>query len=124
MTGIVLKLNLENAGYEVSSAHNGQEGYQKAREFLPDLILLDIMMPVMDGYTMNCYLKEDPNTRDIPVIVVSAKSQLDSKFSPKHNAGIEGYFVKPFAIKGLMNRIEKIFHEKTSGEVTLMGTSS
>ena len=97
---------LEKAGYEVVAAYNGQEGYQKAQETRPDAILLDIMMPIMDGYTMNQRLKENPYTQHIPVIVISALSGMRETGK---EAPIQGYMVKPVSSKVLLFKLDEVF---------------
>jgi CheY-like chemotaxis protein len=99
---------LKRAGYEVLTAFNGETGLRTAQESLPDLILLDIMMPVMDGYTMNERLKEDPKTRDIPVIVMTARSGMEPVFQDGKGSPIQGYLVKPFSQKELLKWIDKL----------------
>ena len=93
-------------GYEVATAANGAEGLAQANKSRPDLILLDLMMPVMDGQEMLRRLKEDPGLRTIPVVVMSA-----GRVSPKelHNS----YFLaKPFELDDLLNVVSKELGKK------------
>jgi CheY-like chemotaxis protein len=101
-----MKQILEKEGFEVIAAYNGQEGYQKAQETIPDAILLDIMMPIMDGYTMNQRLKENPYTQHIPVIVISALSGMRETGK---EAPIQGYMVKPVSSKVLLFKLDEVF---------------
>ena len=90
-----LEQELEEAEYATASAANGQEALEKVRSEAPDLILLDIMMPVMDGFQVLRRLKADETTRDIPVIVISASNNLESVVRGIQ-LGAEDYLPKPF----------------------------
>ena len=108
-TVTTMKMVLEKAGYAVSVAFNGQEGYERAQTVMPDAILLDMMMPIMDGYTMNQYLKRNPSTKDIPVIVISARGGMAPMFDVKNGTQVEDYMVKPVNSRALLMRIEELF---------------
>jgi CheY-like chemotaxis protein len=103
---------LNKAGYDVLAAYDGEKGLSAAQTALPDLILLDIMMPVMDGYTMNQRLKEDPKTRDIPVIVMTARSGMEPMFQGAKGSPIQGYLVKPFSRHELLERMEAVLKSR------------
>src|SRR4030067_2831425 len=75
-----LEQELEDLEYDTVSAANGQEGLQRVAQAGPDLILLDMMMPVMDGFEMLGRLKAEPDWRDIPVVIISALTDIDSLF--------------------------------------------
>lgn len=75
----ILTKKLEIAGFKVETANNGKEGLEKARTIKPDLMILDIMLPIIDGYKICQMLKFDENYQDIPVILLSAKSQEEDK---------------------------------------------
>jgi serine phosphatase RsbU (regulator of sigma subunit) len=90
-----LEQELDDLGYESFSATNGREGLQRVAEASPDMILLDIMMPVMDGFEMLRHLKADPDWRDIPVVIVSALSDMDSVVQGIQ-LGADDYLPKPF----------------------------
>ena len=96
---------LELANYEVFTAVNGKEGVQKAKEIIPDLIISDIMMPVMDGYEVLYYLGKDKKTKKIPFIFLTAKSE-PSDFRKGMNLGADDYLVKPFQEMDLLNVVE------------------
>lgn len=99
---VLLKcLSLEN--YHVLVAEDGQNGVECARRALPDIILLDVMMPVMDGFEACCELKSDPTTRHIPVIFMTANDDLDSKIKA-FELGAADYVVKPFRHKEVLAR--------------------
>lgn len=90
-----LEQELEDLGYDTVSAANGQEGLQRVTEAKPDLILLDIMMPVMDGFEMLGKLKSEPDWRDIPVLIVSALTDMESVVRGIQ-LGADDYLPKPF----------------------------
>ena len=90
----VLEQALDGSNYQVITASNGQEAWAKIQSEQPDLILLDLMMPVMDGFTVLAKVKEDPTLRDTPIIIVSAEN--DSKSVVKGiKQGAEDYLTKP-----------------------------
>ena len=101
----MLKIRLEANDYAVVTAANGKEGVEKAAAEKPDLILLDILMPEMDGYSALKELKANNETRDIPVIVVTAKSKMQGLFLVE---GINDYVVKPFEADDLLLRIKRV----------------
>jgi pilus assembly protein CpaE len=87
-------LMLQRQGYQISAAANGQQGLVKAVEELPDLILLDVMMPDMDGYEVTKKLRQEPKTSNIPVIMFTAKTQLEDKVAG-FEVGADDYLTKP-----------------------------
>ncbi|MDQ3877357.1 MAG: response regulator [Actinomycetota bacterium] len=91
----LLQVNLELEGYEVLTAQNGEEAVEVATAELPDLILLDIMMPRMDGYQAVKLIKSQDNTKHIPVVFVSAKAQ-QSDVDLGKSYGVADYLTKPF----------------------------
>jgi DNA-binding response OmpR family regulator len=101
----MIKIRLENEGYDVDSATDGQEGLKKARSFRPHLILLDILMPGKDGYTMIRELRLDGDIGDTPVIVTTAKTGMSDLFKVE---GVVDYLVKPFDDGELISRIKKL----------------
>jgi DNA-binding response OmpR family regulator len=109
----VMSLNfaLEKAGYQVDYAYDGQEGYLKAIEFMPDLIILDIMLPVMDGFTMNRHLKENPQTRHIPVVVITAKSGSMPPLLDRPEMKVDAFLRKPFFFNEILTKIRDILRE-------------
>jgi len=106
-----LEQELEESGYETLTAANGQEALEKVRSESPDLILLDMMMPVMDGFEVLSRLKMDPASRDIPVIVISADSNLRSVVRGI-GLGAEDYLPKPFEPTLLNARISSSLEKK------------
>jgi phosphoserine phosphatase RsbU/P len=106
-----IEQELEDSGYETFSATNGQEALDVVNNEVPDLVLLDIMMPVMDGFEVLLRLKERPETRDIPVIVISASNDLKSVVKGI-KLGAEDYLPKPFEPALLSARITSSLEKK------------
>ncbi len=97
---------LEAAGFRVESAVNGEEGIQKAKSVRPDLVLLDIMMPGIDGWETLTRLKRDPETSGIPVIVFTAREHARGH-QKSTEMGAADYFRKPFEPDELIELVEK-----------------
>jgi DNA-binding response OmpR family regulator len=103
----ILEFSLGAEGFEVITANNGELAVEKAVQAQPDLIVLDIMMPVLDGYETCRRLKRQPETKNIPVILLTAKGrEADKKLG--FDVGAVDYIVKPFSPNRLINRIEEI----------------
>ncbi|MGE5374929.1 MAG: PP2C family protein-serine/threonine phosphatase [Bacteroidota bacterium] len=106
-----LEQELDDLGYKTVSACNGQEALEKVQAESPDLLLLDIMMPVMDGFEVLSRLKANPTTRDLPVIVISANTDLKSVVRGIQ-MGAEDYLPKPFEDTMLRARIASSLEKK------------
>lgn len=102
--GILLAHTLEDMGYDVIEARDGATGLQLARDHSPDIILLDVMMPVMDGIQALAKLKSNATTRSIPVIMVSAKGQEDD-VTKALQAGASSYVIKPWDLDDLESKV-------------------
>ncbi|MBN2852832.1 MAG: response regulator [Clostridia bacterium] len=105
-----VSMYLEGHHYEVVSVLEGLEGINEAKNFLPDLILLDLILPDMDGFLVCQALKSNITTNDIPVVVMSAKSQECDKVKAKECGAID-YIVKPFKPEMLIETIQKHIKE-------------
>lgn len=105
----VLQVNLEVEGYETLLAHNGEEALEIADRDKPDLIILDIMMPRLDGYQTCERLKAADTTKDIPVVFLSAKAQ-ESDIQKGKEYGVAAYLTKPFDPDTLVETIEQLLH--------------
>ena len=101
----LIQRRLERTGYRVITAQNGQEAVEKAVEAAPDLIILDVMMPVMDGLQACRSIKDNEATRDIPIIFLSARDETDVKVSAL-GIGANDYISKPFNAEELLARVE------------------
>jgi len=102
----MVQIRLEANNYNVVSACNGREGVKKAKQEKPDLILLDVLMPEMNGYQALEALRNDTWTKLIPVIMFTAKSQLED-VARASELGIEDYIVKPFDHRVLLDKVKK-----------------
>jgi two-component system response regulator VicR len=107
----LIRLILENEGYEVIGANGGQEGLDRMRRERPDLILLDLMMPEMDGGDVFHRMKEEVELRDIPVIVVTAKAAPIDQVLWINVAKVDGYVTKPFGPRELVESVEKVLSQ-------------
>jgi two-component system phosphate regulon response regulator PhoB len=109
----VLRYNLEKNHYQVSSASTGEEGLKAARETLPDLVLLDLMLPGIDGLEVCRKLREDPRTRDMLVVMLTAKG-TEADVVVGLTLGADDYIVKPFSTTELMARIKAVLRRSDS----------
>lgn len=103
---------LNKEGYEVHIAVNGQQAIEKTAKVLPDLILMDVMMPVMDGMEACRQLKEDPATQQIPIIFLTARSEEFAELAG-FEAGADDYIAKPIRTRVLTSRIKAILRRNT-----------
>jgi DNA-binding response OmpR family regulator len=106
---------MSGAGFDTISALNGREGIDKAIERQPDLILMDIMLPEMDGITACERLNKEASTATIPVIMVSAKRDVHTKLA-SFVAGAKRYITKPFDVVELIEQVRKTFRQKRISE--------
>ncbi len=104
----LIQVNLERAGYQVVTAFDGVEALKKVQEENPDLVVLDVMMPQMDGFETLKNLKANPQTRDIPVIMLTAKAQ-DADVFRGWQSGVDCYLTKPFNPLELLTFVKRIF---------------
>jgi len=101
----IVSMSLETQGYTVYKATNGREAVDLAREHHPDLVLMDMMMPVVSGYEAVAELKADPATRDITIVGLSAKA-MATDMERATDVGIDGYITKPFRIAQVLTVVE------------------
>ena len=104
----LIRLILNRRGYHVTGANGGQQGLDLIRSQIPDLILLDLMMPDMDGWEVYQQLKSNPETSKIPVIIITAKSQPIDRVLGLHIAKVDDYISKPFHPQELLDSIDKV----------------
>ena len=128
----LIKVNLELAGYSVLSALDGNKGYALCKQESPDLIVLDVMMPEVDGYTVAKRIRENDSTKDIPIIMLTSLNMLQNKVQG-FNIGVDDYLVKPFEMEELLVRIKALLKRSnnipksvafkevlTQGDITLI----
>ena len=101
----IVSMSLETQGYTVHTATNGREAVDVAREHHPDLILMDMMMPVLSGYEAVGVLKADATTKDIVIVGLSAKARA-TDLERATDVGIDGYITQPFRIAQILSVVE------------------
>lgn len=106
----VLALNFEDEGYEVSVACNGDDATAMARSLHPDVMILDVMMPGSDGFSVLKALRTSPQTDDIPVVMLSAKASDDEVFAG-WQSGADSYITKPFEVEEVLRLVARIAHD-------------
>lgn len=105
---------LTTNGYQVMTAYNGEEALERIHRDIPDLILLDIMMPKMDGYEVCEALRKDEETKDIPIIFVTAKTEVKDWTHAIFNIGVNSYITKPINPKKLLEKVKSVLRMKQS----------
>ncbi|MCA9971226.1 MAG: response regulator [Anaerolineales bacterium] len=107
----LVKLILGRNKFEVTGAVGGEDGLKKIAEIQPDLVLLDLMMPEMDGWEVYQKMKASETMRDIPVIVVTAKAQSIDRVLGLHIARVNDYITKPFGPQELLDSVERVLNQ-------------
>lgn len=128
----LIKVNLELAGYKVIQALDGIKGFALAKQELPNVIVLDVMMPEVDGFTVAQRVRQNPETKNVPILMLTALSQIGDKVKG-FDIGVDDYLVKPFEMEELKVRIRALLKRSkqipetaavreilTLGEVTLL----
>jgi len=113
----LITYNLEREGYEVTGATTGEDGIDAARSEKPDLILLDLMLPGIDGLEVCRRLKADPDTAHIPVVMVTAKGE-ETDIVTGFELGADDYVIKPFSPRVLIARIRAVQKRRGRGRIT------
>ena len=103
----MITLRLQAHDYKIIQAHDGQEGLEKAKKDKPDLIILDVMMPKMDGYKVCGFLKRDARYAKIPIIMLTARAQQED-MSLGEELGADAYITKPFDPELLLGKIKEL----------------
>jgi two-component system phosphate regulon response regulator PhoB len=106
----LVRMTLESDKYDILEARRGDDALGLVREHLPDLVLLDVMLPDTSGVEVCRALKSDPGTKQVTVVMLTAKAQ-SSDLEEAESAGADGYFTKPFSPVALLQRVDKIFEE-------------
>jgi len=110
----LMRLVLEREGFEVRGAVGGEQGLKAMRQEKPDLILLDLMMPGIDGWEVYRQMRADKELTEIPVIIVTAKAQSIDKVLGLQVAKVADYITKPFGPKELIGSIERVLAQQNS----------
>lgn len=103
----LIKVNLELGGYKVVQAYDGTTGFALCKQELPSLVILDVMMPEVDGFTVAQRIRKNEATKDIPILMLTALSQLNDKVNG-FNIGVDDYLVKPFEMEELQVRVRAL----------------
>src|SRR5579875_334697 len=111
----LVQINLERQGYQVVTAYDGKEALEKVASEKPDLVVLDVMMPYMDGFEVLQQLRKNPETRDLPVIMLTAKAQ-DTDVFRGYTSGVDLYLTKPFNPMELVSFVKRIFSSMESND--------
>ncbi len=101
----ILQFVLESAGFECITAFDGEEGLRLAKEVHPDLIILDVMMPKINGYKISRLLKYDNKYKDIPILMITARSQEEDKIIGEET-GADEYITKPFKVDYVVEKVK------------------
>lgn len=128
----LIKVNLELAGYKVIQANDGIKGFALAKQEAPSLVILDVMMPDDDGFTVAKRIRQNEETKDTPILMLTALSQINDKVKG-FNIGVDDYLVKPFELEELLVRVRALLKRTnqipisastrdllTLGEITLL----
>ena len=111
----LMRFMMEREGYDVLEAYDGREGLKLARENLPDLALVDLAMPEVDGWTVTRELKSDPATRQIKIVVVTVRSLMEDRLKAQE-AGCDAYITKPMSMTQLAEVVARFLHIDDSSE--------
>ncbi|HEX7973942.1 MAG TPA: response regulator [Anaerolineales bacterium] len=109
----LVRLILSRKGFEVIGANGGREGLEKIRSLAPELVLLDLMMPDIDGWDVYQQMKSADATRNIPVIVITAKAQNIDKVLGLHIAKVDDYLSKPFSPQELTDSVDNVLGKRS-----------
>lgn len=109
----LVRLILGQKGFEIKGVIGGHEGLSVVQEEKPDLVLLDLMMPDMDGWEVYQQMKAEDATKNIPVIIITAKAQNIDKVLGLHIAKVDDYIPKPFSPQELVDSVERVLNQKS-----------
>ncbi|MCP4356518.1 MAG: response regulator [Chloroflexi bacterium] len=115
LTRNLLRLMLERDGFEVAEAEDGEQALEVVQTQLPDVVIMDVMMPNMDGFTACQHLRNQPETVNLPIILLSARTQIEAVRAGLQ-AGADRYMTKPISKPELINTISELLTETPSGK--------
>ena len=128
----LIKVNLELAGYNGIQAYDGTKGFALVKQEIPSLVILDVMMPEVDGFTVAQRIRQNEETKNIPILMLTALSQINDKVNG-FNIGVDDYLVKPFEMEELQVRVRALLKRtrqipqsastrelQTLGEITIL----
>lgn len=104
----VLKMALEKRGYRVEEASNGLEAVEKAQALVPDALVMDIMMPKLDGLSATERLKQLPQTQSIPIFIITGKGHLKELMDIRQDLNVACYLEKPFPVSALVDKLKEV----------------
>ncbi|MBR6098845.1 response regulator transcription factor [bacterium] len=123
----LIKVNLELDGYDVVQAYDGIKGFALCKQELPSLVVLDVMMPEVDGFTVAQRIRKNEETKNIPILMLTALSQINDKVTG-FNIGVDDYLVKPFEmdelkvrVRALLKRTNQIPQSASTREILTLG---
>src|SRR5262249_61162928 len=116
---LIVQTILASAGFSAFTARNGREGVDLARDLVPDLILLDVMMPELSGWEVCTTLKNGPETRGIPIAMLTVKSEIRDLITGMQ-VGADDYITKPFTRRKLLSTVRKLLEEKGEKPATFL----
>lgn len=112
----LVEVNLTRAGYDVVTAYDGVEALEQFTKEKPDMLVLDVMMPRMDGFEVLKKLQSDPASQGVPIIMLTAKAQ-DADIFRGWSSGVSSYLTKPFNPRELLTFVERIFQSVEDGSI-------
>ena len=112
----LVEVNLTRAGYDVVTAYDGVEALEQFSKEKPDMLVLDVMMPRMDGFEVLKKLQSDPASQGVPIIMLTAKAQ-DADIFRGWSSGVSSYLTKPFNPRELLTFVERIFQSVEDGSI-------
>jgi DNA-binding response OmpR family regulator len=104
----IIELNLQKEGYITDHAYDGEEALKKVDSFQPDLIILDVMLPKLNGVEFNTKLKSNPKTKNIPIIALTGKIGTKELFTVNNQLTVSAFFYKPVLMKDMLAEIKKL----------------
>jgi two-component system, OmpR family, phosphate regulon response regulator PhoB len=112
----LVSVTLQNRGFEVDTANDGREAIDKIAISMPDIVVLDVMMPHMNGWEVRKHLRADPKTKDLPIVILSAVGEFEAQLQGMESAG-DDYITKPFSPQELGDLVERMLDPSKKDKV-------